>query len=89
MVMTRKKQLVESELSHYRDQLLVLKADITKVNDRQRILDNTIVTDRVDVLVNNAGVAAKNGFLKESEKEYDFILDVNLKGADFLSQVDR
>lgn len=36
---------------------------------------------RVDILVNNAGITRDNLLLKMSEKEYDEVLNTNLKGA--------
>lgn len=41
---------------------------------------------RIDTLVNVAGVNIRKPALEFSEDEYDFILDINLKGAFFLSQ---
>jgi NAD(P)-dependent dehydrogenase (short-subunit alcohol dehydrogenase family) len=79
---------VEIKLSSYTNQILLIQADITKVKDRQRILDLTLEKfKQVDVLVNNAGVAAKSGFLKEQEDAYELVLDVNLKSPIFLAQL--
>jgi len=36
---------------------------------------------RVDILVNNAGIARDNPILKVSERDYDDVMDVNLKGS--------
>lgn len=41
---------------------------------------------KIDVLVNNAGVNKTNDFDKLSEKDWDFVLDVNLKGVFFCCQ---
>ena len=41
---------------------------------------------RLDILVNNAGVEIKEPFLEVSERHYDVVLDVNLKGAFFAAQ---
>ena len=41
---------------------------------------------RVDVLVNNAGVNIPKDALDVTEADWDFVLDVNLKGLFFLSQ---
>ena len=40
----------------------------------------------VDILVNNAGVHKRSPFLDISEEEWDWILDVNLKGSFLCSQ---
>lgn len=79
---------VEAELQDYREQILLLQADITKTEDRQRIIDETLAAfNEINVLINNAGVAAKAGFLKESEESYDRVLDVNLKAPIFLAKL--
>jgi len=39
-----------------------------------------------DVVINNAGISISNSFLNVSEKEYDDLMDVNLKGAFFVCQ---
>jgi len=36
---------------------------------------------QVDILVNNAGIARDNPILRISEKDYDDVMDVNLKGS--------
>lgn len=41
----------------------------------------------VDILVNNAGITKDNLILKMSEKEFDDVLDVNLKGSFNMIQV--
>lgn len=41
---------------------------------------------RIDTLVNVAGVNRRKSALEVTEEDYDFILDINLKGAFLLSQ---
>lgn len=41
---------------------------------------------RIDTLVNVAGVNRRKPALEVTEEDYDFILDINLKGAFFLAQ---
>ena len=36
---------------------------------------------QVDILVNNAGIARDNPILRVSEKDYDDVMDINLKGS--------
>jgi glucose 1-dehydrogenase len=38
-------------------------------------------------MVNNAGVETRTGILETTEKQYDFVLDVNLKSAFFGTQL--
>ena len=41
---------------------------------------------RLDILVNNAGVEVREPFVEVSEKHYDLVLGVNLKGTFFAAQ---
>ncbi len=53
---------------------------------KEKVLEAlAIVKKPIDILVNNAGVNGCN-FGKGEEKDYDLVLDTNLKGAFFLSQ---
>lgn len=42
--------------------------------------------NRIDILVNSAGVVSHSDFLGMSEQEYDNIMDTNAKGTFFMSQ---
>ena len=41
---------------------------------------------KIDVLVNNAGVNRTNDFDKLSERDWDYVMDINLKGVFFCCQ---
>jgi len=45
------------------------------------------ITGRIDVLINSAGINKREGFVDVDESTYDRIMDINLKGVFFLSQV--
>lgn len=69
-------QKVEKKLEVHSSQFLILKADITKAEDRHLILEETLRKfKKINILVNNAGTPAQAGFLKELEKDFDFVLD--------------
>ena len=61
------------------------------VADYQQVKDTcqAILADfgTVDILVNNAGITKDNLILRMSEKEFDDVLDVNLKGSFNMIQV--
>jgi NAD(P)-dependent dehydrogenase (short-subunit alcohol dehydrogenase family) len=67
-----------------------IPADIGKIDDC-RYLINTArrIVDKVDVLVNNAGVAPKQrkDILEIETSDFDEVLDVNLRGPFFLTQM--
>ncbi|MDP9112059.1 MAG: SDR family oxidoreductase [Acidobacteriota bacterium] len=56
--------------------------DVTNAADVQRLVDETVVTfGGVHILVNNAGSPRDQYLVKMSEDEWDFVIDVMLKGA--------
>ncbi|PKC52760.1 2-deoxy-D-gluconate 3-dehydrogenase (2-keto-3-deoxygluconate oxidoreductase), partial [Rhizophagus irregularis] len=62
-------------------------ADMQKVDDIYRMVDNTVTTlGGIDVLINNAGVNIPKPALEVTEEDWDRVLDTNLKGAFFCSQ---
>ncbi len=68
----------------------VYRADISDAAERRAIIE--AVADelgRLDLLVNNAGVAPRErlDILKSTEQSYDRVMDVNLKGPHFLTQL--
>lgn len=66
---------------------ITIQGDVTKVADNQRLIEQTYQQlGRCDILVNNAGIEIGADFWDVTEKDYDAVLDVNLKGAFFLSQ---
>lgn len=64
-----------------------LQVDVTRGADRQRMLDAAYQRwGRVDVLFNNAGIAAARPLLDLAEDEWDRMIDVNLKAVFFVLQ---
>lgn len=61
--------------------------DVTQQESIDRMIQGILdAYGRIDVLVNNAGVEHIEPFLEVSEKHYDFITGVNLKGVFFVAQ---
>ncbi len=50
------------------------------------VRDAAAMTGRLDLLVNNAGVAIRKRALDLTEEDWDRVLDVNLKGVFFVAQ---
>jgi glucose 1-dehydrogenase len=66
---------------------IVVKADVSKIADTQNLVDQAWQQlGRCDLLVNNAGIEKEAAFWDVTETDYDAVLDVNLKGAFFLTQ---
>jgi len=66
---------------------ITVQADVSKLADTQVLIDQTYQQlGRCDILVNNAGIEKGSPFWDVTEADYDAVLNVNLKGAFFLTQ---
>lgn len=66
------------------------QADISRDADRRRLIDAArSAFGRLDLLVNNAGVApeVRSDLLDTSEESFDRVMAINLKGPFFLTQL--
>ena len=66
-----------------------VQADISKTEDRQRVVREAVALfGRIDVLVNNAGVAPaqRAELLDMTEESFDRVIGINTKGNMFLTQ---
>jgi len=67
-----------------------VKCDISNSQDRQNLLDETIARyGKVDLLVNNAGVAPAQRLdvLETTEESYRRVMGINLEGTFFMCQL--
>jgi len=66
---------------------LGIQADLGTTEPVDGIIEQTVsVFGRADILVNNAGIIRRGPAIDFSEKDWDEVLDVNLKSLFFLSQ---
>jgi glucose 1-dehydrogenase len=66
------------------DDLLMVTADVAKRSDIDALVATAVKAfGRLDIMVNNAGVARNRDFLEISEQEFDDVIAINLKGALF------
>ncbi len=60
---------------------IILKADVRDFEEVRRLVDDVIKKwGRIDLLVNNAGIAKEALLLKTSDEVFDEVVAVNLKG---------
>src|SRR5262247_1498294 len=79
---------LEKKIVALGDQAIGVEADVSKVEDLQRLIDETVKAfGRVDIMVNNAGVETRSSVLETTDEQYDFVLNVNLKSAFFGTQL--
>ncbi len=66
---------------------ILVKADVSKLPDTQNLVEQAWQQlGGCDILVNNAGIEKRAAFLDVTEPDYNAVLNVNLKGAFFLTQ---
>lgn len=66
---------------------LGIKANLMTLDPIQDIVNQTKETfGRVDILVNNAGIIRREDSVNFTEKDWDEVIDLNLKSVFFLSQ---
>ncbi len=69
---------------------ITVKADVAVSADRERLVQATLQAfGRIDLLVNNAGVApnVRADLLEAGEESFDRLININLKGPYFLTQL--
>lgn len=70
-------------------EVLYVKADVSKSEDRNRIVEESVRRfGRIDVLVNNAGVAplVRADLLEMTEESYDRVMTINTRSNMFMTQ---
>ena len=61
---------------------LILKADVSKKEEVEEVVKQAIEKfEKIDVLVNNAGITKDNLLMRMSEEEFDKVIEINLKGT--------
>jgi glucose 1-dehydrogenase len=66
---------------------IMVRADVTSIADCNTLIDQAWQQlGSCDILVNNAGVEKSADFWDVTEADFDFVMNVNFKGAFFLTQ---
>lgn len=64
-----------------------IKADLSNVNILDQIVADAIKhAGKIDILVNNAGIIRRQDSIEFSEKDWDDVMNLNIKSVFFLSQ---
>jgi 3-oxoacyl-[acyl-carrier protein] reductase len=63
-------------------QALAVQANLSQVKEAEKLIQTTLQTfNRLDVLVNNAGITDDTLMLRMTEEQFDRVIDTNLKGV--------
>jgi len=80
------KKTVE-EIKDLGGESIIAPGDVTSKSDMQKILESSISNyGSIEILINNAGVLKPTKVTDISEKEWDWVISVNLKGTFLFSQ---
>lgn len=82
-------ETVKAFINAHRDTASFVPADISVPADREKVLAEALNRfGALDVLLNNAGVAprSRKDMLDITEADFDYVMDINLKAAYFMSQ---
>jgi len=81
------KKASEQLAKKYKVESLAVKCDISKKKEVDHLIEQTLQKfKRLDILVNNAGVVRFGPLLQKTEQDWDFTLDINLKGTFLCTQ---
>jgi 3-oxoacyl-[acyl-carrier protein] reductase len=73
---------VVNEILQSGGQAIAIKADVSKSEDVKRLFQKTLETfEKIDVLINNAGIATYKLIKDTTDEDFDRIFDVNVKGV--------
>jgi len=76
-----KKSEAEAVASKIKESI-VRQADVRNFNEVKSLVDEVVKQGGgIDVLVNNAGITKEALLMKTTEKDFDMVMDTNLKGA--------
>ncbi len=80
-------QATQQKIADAGGKSILVHADVTSLTDTQNLVEQAWTQlGSCDILVNNAGIEIAADFWDVTEKDYDAVLNVNLKGAFFLTQ---
>tara|TARA_B100001123_G_C15316644_1_gene1026348 strand:+ start:1013 stop:1732 length:720 start_codon:yes stop_codon:yes gene_type:complete len=83
----KKAQKIVNEIKKNGGKAEIKKMDISNINSSKRTLDYFIKKNgKISILINNSGISQIKQFNKISPKDWDKIINVNLKGPFFLTK---
>src|SRR2546421_954497 len=82
-----KAEEVRQIIEQNKGQALVIQADVSQYQQATGLIAQAVEHfNRLDIMVNNAGMEIHNAFLDVTEEQWDRVLSVDLKGTFFCAQ---
>ena len=86
-VIEEKAKKIAEEIRSKGGEALAIKADVTDSKEISRMVEETVKKfGTIHILINNAGILRSTKTEEISEKEWDLVINVNLKGTFFCSK---
>ena len=82
----RRVDRLQETVAKLQDEGIAARALALDVQEPKAIREAVESLPTLDVLVNNAGVTLTRPFLEQTEDDWDFVLDTNLRGAAMVAQ---
>jgi glucose 1-dehydrogenase len=77
----------EEQIKSHGGKAIMVQADVSRIDQLRHLVDETVKAfDRLDIMVNNAGIETRTSILDSSEADYEKVMAVNLKSAFFGTQ---
>ena len=81
------KEAVDKLVAEIGSKALGIKADVLNLEEVENLFTKTVEKfGSIDIVVNNAGVTRDNLLVRLNEKDWDMVVDINLKGAFFVTK---
>ncbi len=75
------------ELRQFGGPVIPVQADVSRMEDIKNLVDRAVKEfGKIDFLFNNAGIIRRNAAEDFSERDWDDVININLKGPFFLAQ---
>ena len=79
---------VAAEIRDMGVEAIVTMGSVINADDVDAMVAATMAAfDRLDILINNAGITRDGPMIRMTEEQWDLVLDINLKGAFFCTKV--
>lgn len=86
-IMIEEAEKVAEQIKELGVKAIAVESDVSKSEDVENLVNTTVEQfGSIDYLINNAGVTRDNLAIRMSEKEWDMVLDINLKGTFLCAQ---
>lgn len=73
-------QNLAKEIKKSGTEVLLIEGDVSKTEDMKNVIDETAKKwNRLDIMVNNAGIGSQTDFFTLTEERWDLTVDVNLR----------